>query len=194
MGPSADLRRWAEDPSARPAEIRRYIRPLVMSKAKGNPGVEKSLDRVLTQNRRARHDYELHDRYEAGLVLIGSEARSLRDLSPNLTDAYVDIDRNGEAWVHHMRIQPLRHAAFGHSETRPRKLLLHDYEIAKLRAATERAGMTLIPTKLYYKKGRAKLEVAVAEGRKKHDKREAIKTQTAEREARAAIARARKDY
>jgi SsrA-binding protein len=93
-----------------------------------------------------------------------------------------------------MRIQPLSHAAFAHTETRPRKLLLHDYEIAKLRAATEREGMTLIPTRLYYKKGKAKLEVAVAQGLKKHDKREAIKTQTAEREARAAIARARKDY
>jgi SsrA-binding protein len=165
-----------------------------MSKGKGKDSVDKSLDRVLAQNKRARHDYELSDRYEAGLVLIGSEARSLRDLAPNLTDSFVDIDRNGEAWVMQMRIQPLSHAAFAHTETRPRKLLLHDYEIAKLRAATEREGMTLIPTRLYYKKGKAKLEVAVAQGLKRHDKREAIKTQTAEREARAAIARARKDY
>jgi SsrA-binding protein len=165
-----------------------------MSQAKAKDKVAKSQDRVLAQNKRARHDYELSDRYEAGLVLIGSEARSLRDLAPNLTDSFVDIDRNREAWVMQMRIQPLTHAAFAHSETRPRKLLLHDYEIAKLKAATEQKGMTLIPTKLYYKQGRAKLEVAVAQGRKLHDKREAIKTRTAEREARAAIARARKDY
>jgi SsrA-binding protein len=163
-----------------------------MAKAKGKDGAAKSLDRVLAQNKRARHDYELHERYEAGLVLLGSEARSLRDLSPNLTDSFVDIDKSGEAWVFQLRIQPLTHAAFGHSETRPRKLLLHDYEIAKLRVAKERSGMTLIPTKLYYKQGRAKLEVAVAQGRKKHDKREAIKAQTAEREARLAIAQARK--
>lgn len=163
-----------------------------MAKAKAKEGADKSRDRILAQNKRARHDYELHERYEAGLVLIGSEARSIRDLSPNITDAFVDLDKNGEAWVMQLRIQPLAHAAFAHSETRPRKLLLHDYELAKLHAAKERAGMTLIPTKLYYKQGRAKLEVAVAQGRKKHDKREAIKAQTAEREARIAIANARK--
>lgn len=165
-----------------------------MSGSKKKAEVDKSADRLLAQNKRARHDYELGDRYEAGLSLIGSEARSLRDSAPNLTDSFVDIDRNGEAWVHHMRIQPMKHAAFGHAETRPRKLLLHAYEIQRLKAATEREGMTLVPTKIYFKNGRAKLEVAVAEGRKKHDKREALKTKTAEREARAAIARQRKDY
>jgi len=149
-------------------------------------------DRDLTRNRKASHDYELGQRYEAGLVLLGSEARSLRDNAPGLADSWVELDRAGEAWVRHLRIPVLPHAAFGHEELRPRKLLLHAHELAQLRAAVEREGMTLVPTRLYYKKGRAKLELAVAEGRKKHDKRHAIAERDAEREARAAIQRARK--
>lgn len=160
------------------------------SKSKG----DKSQDRLLAQNRRASHDYDLGDRYEAGLELMGSEARSLRDAAPSLVDSFVDINRQGEAWVMHMRIQPLRHAAFAHAETRPRKLLLHRQELDRLKAAIEREGMTLVPTKIYFKKGRAKLEIALARGRKKGDKREAIKTKTAEREAKAEINRARKGF
>lgn len=155
---------------------------------------DKSQDRVLAQNRRAGREYELGDRYEAGLQLMGSEARSLRDAAPSLVDSFVDIDRRGEAWVMHMRIQPLRHAAFAHAETRPRKLLLNRQELDRLRASIDREGMTLIPTKIYFKKGRAKLEIALARGLKKGDKREAIKTKTAEREARADINRARKGF
>lgn len=167
---------------------------LIMAAEKPKSKGDKSQDRLLAQNRRANFDYELGDRYEAGLSLMGSEARSLRDAAPSLVDSFVDIDRRGEAWVMHMRIQPLRHAAFAHSETRPRKLLLNRKELDQMRAAVEREGMTLVPTKIYFKKGRAKLEVAVARGKKKSDKREAIKTKTAEREARAEIDRSRKGY
>jgi SsrA-binding protein len=149
---------------------------------------------VLATNRRASHDYELGKRFEAGLCLIGSEARSLRQTSPGLSDAYVDIDRRGEAWVRQLRIAPMNHAAFGHEETRPRKLLLHRHELEELRGALERDGMTLVPLRLYHLKGRAKLELAIARGRKKYDKRAAIKARTAEDEARAAMARGRKDY
>jgi SsrA-binding protein len=160
--------------------------------AKG--GKKKKSDKdgnVLATNRRARFDYELGDRYEAGLVLIGSEARSLRETSPGINEAFIDIDRDGEAWVKQMRIATMKHAAFGHQELRARKLLLHRSEIDSLRAAIDRDGMTAVPTKIYYKDGRVKLELALAKGKKLHDKRETIKRRTEEREARAAMVRGR---
>ena len=95
-------------------------------------------DRLISKNRRASFNYELGDAYEAGLVLIGSEARSLRENTADLTDAWVDIDGRNEAWVKGMRVPPLKHAAFGHDERRPRKLLLHREQIDKLRGLVER--------------------------------------------------------
>lgn len=150
-------------------------------------------DRLVAQNRRAHFDYEISDTLEAGLVLIGSEVRSLRDRSADLSDAHIDIDRRGEAWVKNMRIPPMTHAAFGHEDIRPRKLLLHKAQIDRIRGLAERDGMTLIVTKLYFKNNRAKLEVAVARGRKKHDKRQAIKDRDADREARVAMRRGRSE-
>lgn len=161
-----------------------------MAKGGGNKGGKPQGDRVLAVHRRARFDYELGDRYEAGLALIGSEARSLRDHAPDLSDSWVDV-HTGEAWLKGMRIPPLQHAAFAHDERRPRKLLLHRKEIDKLRSAVEREGMTLIATKCYFKGGRAKVEVAVARGKKTHDKRQALKERTADREAQQAMRRAR---
>jgi SsrA-binding protein len=149
-------------------------------------------DRLVSKNRRASFDYELGDSYEAGLVLIGSEARSLRENTADLSDAWVDIDGRGEAWVKGMRIPPLKHAAFGHEERRPRKLLLHKEQIDKLRGSVDREGMTLIVTKCYIKSGRAKLEFALARGKKTHDKRHALKAKVENREAEAAMRRARK--
>lgn len=149
-------------------------------------------DRVLATNRRAKFEYELGDRYEAGISLIGSEARSLRETSPGINEAFIDMDRSGEAWVKQMRIAQMKHAAFGHSELRPRKLLLHRSELDRIRAGLEREGMTAVPTKVYYKNGRAKLEIAMAKGKKLHDKRQAIKERTEEREARAAMTRGRR--
>lgn len=146
-------------------------------------------DRLVSKNRRASFEYEISDTVEAGLVLIGSEARSLRENSTDLSDAWIDIDGRGEAWVKGMRIPPLKHAAFGHADVRPRKLLLHRAQIDRLRGLTERDGMTLIATKCYIKDNHAKLEVAVAKGKKQHDKRQSIKNKEADREARAAIRR-----
>jgi SsrA-binding protein len=149
-------------------------------------------DRLVSKNRRAHFDYELGQSYEAGIQLIGSEVRSMRENGADLGEAWVDIDQRGEAWVRGMRIPPLKHAAFGHEEKRTRKLLLHRDQIDKLRGSVEREGMTLIATKCYFKNNRAKLEVALARGRKVHDKRQAIKERTADKEARAAIGRARR--
>ncbi len=153
------------------------------------PEKNKSFDRVIATNRRARFNYELSDAYEAGVSLIGSEARSLRERAADLTDAWVDIDAKDQAWVKGLRIPPMAHAAFGHEERRTRRLLLHREEIARLKAAVEREGMTIIATKCYFKHGRVKLEVRLAKGRKTHDKRQAIKDRDAVREARQATRR-----
>ena len=144
---------------------------------------------LVARNKRARHNYEIGDRYEAGLVLIGSEARSLRQSGADLTDAWVEIDGRGEAWIKDLRIPVLQHAAFGHSEQRVRKLLLHAEEIQRLRAGVDRGGMTVIATALYFKRGRAKVEVALARGKRKHDKRQAIRERDAAREAEQAMRR-----
>jgi SsrA-binding protein len=146
-------------------------------------------DRLVSKNRRASFDYEITDTFEAGVALIGSEVRSLRQGSADLSEAWVDIDQRGEAWIKSMRIPPLQHAAFGHLDTRARKLLLHREQIERLRGLTERDGMTLIATKCYFKNNRCKLEVAVARGKKKHDKRQSIKVKEADREARIAMRR-----
>ena len=159
--------------------------------AKGSSDEKPGGDRLVSKNRRAYFDYEVGDTHEAGLALIGSEVRSLRENGADLGDAWVDIDRRGEAWIKGLRIPPMKHAAFGHEERRPRKLLLHDYEIERLRGSVERDGMTLIATKCYFKNNRAKIEIAVARGRKKHDKRQSIKDREMTREARQAVRRGR---
>lgn len=151
----------------------------------------KSADRVVARNKRARYDYELGERYEAGIVLIGSEARALRDRAADLSDSWVELDSRREAWLKGMRIPELKHAAFAHEEKRPRKLLLHGEELRKLGAVVAREGMTAIATQCYFKDGRLKVEIAVARGRKQHDKRQALREREAAREAEAAMRRAR---
>jgi SsrA-binding protein len=155
-------------------------------------GANEQGDRLVSHNRRASFEYEIEDKFEAGMVLIGSEVRSLRENSADLSDAWVEVDRRGEAWVKSMRIPHLKHAAFGHEDVRPRKLLLHREQIERLRGLRERDGMTLIATKCYIKNNRVKLEVAVARGKKQHDKRHSIKAREADREARVAMRRGRR--
>jgi SsrA-binding protein len=155
------------------------------------PTANSSGIKVISTNRRARFDYELGDGYEAGVSLMGSEARSLRERAADLTDAWVDIDGGNQAWVKGMRIPELKHASFAHEEKRPRRLLLHAEEITRLRAAVDREGMTIVVTKCYFKRGRVKLEVRLAKGKKHHDKRHAIKNRQARREAEQAMKRAK---
>lgn len=127
---------------------------------------------TIALNKRARHEYHLEDRFEAGLALRGWEVKSLRAGKANIAESYVII-KNGEAFLLGGHFIPLPSAST-HVEadpTRTRKLLLHDYELSRLIGATERQGYTVVPTALYWKKGRAKLEIALAKGKKKHDKR-----------------------
>ncbi len=154
----------------------------MMSKEKGDHS-------VVATNRKAHHDYTLEDTLEAGLVLMGSEIKSIRDHRVNLKDGYVE-ERNGELWLLNVHISPYEQASvFGHDPLRPRKLLLHKKEIARLITRIRERGYTIVPTQLYLKDGRAKVEIAVARGKKQYDKRASI----AERDSRREIDRALKE-
>jgi SsrA-binding protein len=148
---------------------------------------------VVVHNRRARHDYEVLDTYEAGIVLVGSEVKSFREGKVNLRDSYARA-QDGEIWLHGMHVSPyLRAGAFGSVDPdRSRKLLLHRREIDELIRETQQGPLTLVPLSAYFKDGRAKVELAIARGRKDYDKRRAIAEREADMEAkRAASARRR---
>jgi len=142
-------------------------------------------DKVIATNRRARHEYRIGDRYEAGIVLRGTEVKSLREGKANIQDAYCSIQR-GEIFLTNCHIAPYRHGtSFNHEPLRPRKLLLNRREIGKLRKAVEQKGNTIVPLKLYFKHGLAKIEIGVATGKKQYDKRKDI----AERESKRRLQR-----
>lgn len=131
--------------------------------------------KLLAQNKKARHDYFIEDRYEAGIALAGTEVKSCRQAKTNLRDSYVHI-KNGEAFVHNMHISPYEQGnIFNRDPMRVRKLLLHKREILKLTALTARKGYTLIPLKMYLKNGRVKLEIGVCRGKHLYDKRHDLK-------------------
>ena len=131
--------------------------------------------KLIAQNKKARHDYFIEESLEAGLKLLGSEIKSIRQGKVTVNDSFVTI-KDGEAFVHNMHIAKYDFSnRFNHEETRPRKLLLHKKEIIKLFAKTREQGYTLVPLKLYLKDGLAKLEVGVAKGKKDYDKRETLK-------------------
>lgn len=145
--------------------------------------------KILADNRKARHDYFLLERYEAGLVLTGTEAKAARNGQIQLRDGYAEIAGN-EAWLVNVHIGHYSHGnIWNHPIDRRRKLLLHRQEIDKLAGKTREKGLTLVPTKIYLKDGRIKCEIALARGRKQHDKREAIRARERETEAREAIRR-----
>lgn len=139
-------------------------------------------EKIVCVNRQARHNYFIDETYEAGLVLVGSEVKSLRDGKANLVDSYAQI-RHGEAFLINAHISPYAGAnQFNHEPTRIRKLLLHGREIERLTGKTKERGLTLIPLKLYFKGGRAKVELGLARGKKLYDKRETLRRKVAERE------------
>ena len=138
-------------------------------------------------NRKARHDYDIRDTMEAGIALTGTEIKSIREGRANLTDAYVQV-KNREAWLMDMHVTPYSHGSYAnHDPRRPRKLLLHRDEIIRLAGQIAQKGLTVVPLRLYLKDGRAKVEIAVAKGRKSYDKREAMATRDAEREVERAL-------
>jgi SsrA-binding protein len=158
-----------------------------------SPAAEESApgDVVVTVNRKARHDYEIVETYEAGLVLTGSEVKSLRAGRANLKDAYARIHR-GEAFLWNAHISPYAAASqFGHEPERTRKLLLHQEEISKLAGRVNERGFTLVPLRLYFKNGRAKVLLGLGRGRKTIDKRGVIKEREQKREADRAMRRSR---
>jgi SsrA-binding protein len=139
-------------------------------------------EKVVATNRRARYDYEILDTYEAGLVLQGSEVKSLRGGKANIGDAY-GLVREGEAWLMNMHIAPYDYAREGgHDPTRTRKLLLNKREIKKLGERMAQEGLTLVPTKVYFSNGYAKVQLALGRGRRRIDKRQEIKRREQERE------------
>ncbi len=140
-------------------------------------------ERQIAVNRRARHDYHIEDRFEAGIVLDGWEVKALREGRAQVAEAYVYL-KNGEAWLQGAHITPLQ-AASTHVVAKPartRKLLLHRRELSRLIGATERQGYTLIPLDLHWTRGRAKLELGLAKGKKQHDKRSDIKSRDWDRQ------------
>ena len=140
--------------------------------------------KIAAENRRARYEYSIEETFEAGIMLAGTEVKSLRAGEANIADAYAEV-RNGEVWLVNSNIPEFSHGnRFNHEPRRPRKLLLNAREIDKLHAAVSRQGMTLVPLSLYFNnRGRAKVELALAKGKKLHDKREAEKERDWKREA-----------
>src|SRR5436309_1222977 len=144
--------------------------------------VEGDGDRTISTNRRARHEYEILETVEAGLVLRGTEVKSLRDGQVTFKDSYASI-RNGEGWLLGCHINPYSHGTdANHDPERDRKLLLHKREVARLGGKVSEKGLTLVPLRLYFKGGRAKVEIGLARGKKLHDKRAALREREVRRE------------
>ncbi len=144
-------------------------------------------EKVIATNRQAYHNYDLLETYECGIVLTGTEVKSVREGRISLKEAYAII-RNGEAWLVNAHISPYPHAGrFSHDPTRTRKLLLHKSEILRLMGKVREKGLTLVPTRCYLKDGWVKVEIALARGRKLHDKREAARRKAIERETQAIL-------
>ena len=159
---------------------------------KGKPGKSDDSVKLVAQNKRARFDYAIEDAWEAGLSLTGSEVKSLREGNVNLSDAYAQ-PRGDELVLVNCRIGEYKQAAhFGHAPLRDRKLLLRRAEIDRIRGKVEQRGYTLVPLRLYFKKGWAKVEIGLARGRAHEDRREAIAERESRREMDRALARSRR--
>ena len=141
----------------------------------------------IAENRKAFHDYHLIETLEAGIALLGTEVKAIREGRVNLRDSYARVE-DGEVFLYNVNISPYSHRGYAdHEPLRKRKLLLHRDEIRKLIGKTVEKGMTLVPVRLYYKNGRVKVAISLAKGKKEYDKRETIKRREADRETRAAI-------
>lgn len=143
---------------------------------------------IVATNRKARHDYFLEDTYEAGLVLVGSEIKSIRERRINLREGFVQF-KEGELWLMNVHIADYKAAGphYGHDPLRPRKLLMHRREIDRIATAMQAKGYTLVPTVMYLKRGRAKVEIALARGKRQHDKRQDLAKRDSQRQIERAL-------
>ena len=157
-----------------------------MAKEKEKPG-----ETLIVRNRRARFEYELGETFEAGVVLMGSEIKMLRQGKADLGDSWCAVEQ-GEAWLKGVNVPILTGAAFGHEAKRARKLLLHRNEIEQIERALTRDGMTVAATRLYFKDGRVKVEIALAKGKKEYDKRQTLREKQDRRETDRAVSAARR--
>lgn len=154
---------------------------------------EADAKQVIARNKKARHDYNILDTYEAGLALTGTEVKALRMGRASLIDGWVEIDRDGEAWIHGINIPVYAMGTWtNHAPTRKRKLLLHKDEIRKLGDKVTAKGHTIVPLELYFLRGRAKVEIGLAQGKQEWDKRETLRRREADREAERAMSAARR--
>jgi SsrA-binding protein len=146
-----------------------------------------SASRVIADNRKAFYDYHVLDTWEAGVVLLGTEVKAIREGRVNLRDSYAKL-QDGEVWLMNVHVSPYSHtgSAF-HEERRQRKLLMHTHEIQKLTGRVVERGLTLVPLKMYFKKGRVKVALALVKGKQAHDKRETLRRREVDRETRAAV-------
>ncbi len=155
--------------------------------SKGKVKVDETSWKIVARNRRARHEFDLLDSVEAGIVLTGTEVKSLRSGKASLEESYAGIENN-EVWLYGCDIpEYLQANRMNHKAKRPRKLLLHRVEIDKMIAKASERGLTIVPLKIYFKDGMAKVEICVARGRKSYDKRDALKKQDAKRDMDRAI-------
>ena len=143
--------------------------------------------RLIAENRKARHDYHVLETWEAGVALLGTEVKAIREGRVNLRDSYARVD-HGQIWLLNVHISPYSHRGYAqHAELRQRKLLLHRHEIRKLAGRTSEKGLTLVPLELHWTRGRVKVVLALAKGKQAHDKRETIRRREVDRETRAAV-------
>ena len=152
------------------------------------PKTERELaQKIIADNRKAHHDYHLLETFEAGVALLGTEVKAIREGNVNLRDSFARVE-GAEVWIYNVHINPYSHRGYAdHEPTRRRKLLLHRQEIRKLVGRTVERGMTLVPTRLYFKNGYVKVALGLAKGKQAHDKRETIKRRETDRETRAAV-------
>jgi SsrA-binding protein len=143
--------------------------------------------RPIADNRKAFHDYHILETFEAGIALLGTEVKGIREGQANLRDSFARVEA-GEVWLYNVHINPYSHRGYvDHDPKRKRRLLLHKYEIRKLIGKTVEKGLTLIPTKMYFKNGKIKVQIALGRGKQDHDKRETLRRREVDRETRAAV-------
>ena len=158
-----------------------------MTAKKAKDEDEKAATQPIADNRKAFHDYHILETFEAGIALLGTEVKGIREGQANLRDSFARVER-GEVWLFNVHINPYSHRGYvDHDPRRKRRLLLHKHEIRKLIGKTVEKGLTLVPTKMYFKNGKVKVALALARGKEAHDKRETLRRREVDRETRAAV-------